>query len=361
MIPLEDLLERLVEAGASDLHISAGTPPKMRLHGELQDMADEPLSADETKKLVYSILSTDQIARFEKDLEMDLSFGVTGMGRFRTNVFQQRGTVAAVFRVIPYDIKGFDELGLPGKLCQKLCELPKGLILVTGATGSGKSTTLAAMIDYINQNRAGHIVTIEDPIEFLHRNKNCLFNQREVGSDTKEFKNALRAVLRQDPDVVLVGEMRDLETIEAALTLAETGHLTFATLHTSDAVQTINRIVDVFPAYQQQQIRTQLSFTLQAVFSQQLITRSDGRGRILAAEIMISNAAIRSLIRENKAHQIYSQIQTGGKEGMKTMNASLHELYSRRIITLDEATARSTDKDDLMRLINGGGLVGSRR
>ena len=312
-------------------------------------------------------MSNDQIAKFEKDWELDLSFGVANLGRFRTNVFLQRGTVAAVFRVIPYDIKGFEDLGLPVDICSKLCNLPKGLILVTGATGSGKSTTLAAMIDYINDNRRGHIVTIEDPIEFLHRNKGCLFNQREVGADTREFKNALRAVLRQDPDVVLVGEMRDLETIEAALTLAETGHLTFATLHTSDTVQTINRIVDVFPAYQQQQIRTQLSFTLQGVFCQQLVPKNDGNGRALASEIMIANSAIRSLVREDKAHQIYSQIQTGGREGMRTMNASLHELYSRRLISLDEALLRSTDKDDLMRLINGAGagaghgMVRSRR
>lgn len=355
MITLEELLETLVERGSSDLHISAGAPPKMRLHGSLVDMNDEPLHGEDTKKLVYSILSNDQIASFERDQELDLSFGVTGLGRFRTNVFQQRGSVAAVFRVIPFEIKGFEDLGLPQELCEKLCSMPKGLILVTGATGSGKSTTLAAMIDYINRTRDDHIVTIEDPIEFLHQNRRCLFNQREVGSDTKEFKNALRAVLRQDPDVVLVGEMRDLETIEAALTLAETGHLTFATLHTSDAVQTINRIVDVFPAYQQQQIRTQLSFTLQAVFSQQLLVRSDGAGRVLASEIMLANPAIRSLIRENKAHQIYSQIQTGGRDGMRTMNASLMELYQRRLIGLDDAMGRSTDKEDLMRMINGGG------
>jgi twitching motility protein PilT len=361
MISLEELLETLVARGASDLHISAGGPPKMRLHGDLEDMTTEVMTPEETKKLIYSILSNDQIAKFEKEMEMDLSFGVTGMGRFRTNVFMQRGTVAGVFRVIPYEIQDFDALGLPGELCQKLCKMPKGLILVTGATGSGKSTTLAAMIDFINQNSKGHIVTIEDPIEFLHTNKSCLFNQREVGSDTQEFGKALRAVLRQDPDVVLVGEMRDLETIEAALTLAETGHLTFATLHTSDTVQTINRIVDVFPAYQQQQIRTQLSFTLQAVFAQQLIGRNDGTGRVLAAEIMLANSAIRSLIRENKAHQIYSQLQTGGRDGMCTMNSSLYDLYVKRLISMDDAVSRSTDKDDLLRLINGSGLATSKR
>lgn len=360
MVKLEELLETLVSRGGSDLHLSAGSPPKIRIDGSLVDLAPEAFGHEDTKKIVYSILTNDQIATFEEKLELDLSFGVSGLGRFRTNVFQQRGTVAAVFRLIPFDVKGFEELGLPSEVCTKLCKLPKGLILVTGATGSGKSTTLAAMIDYINRTRESHIVTIEDPIEFLHQNKRCLFNQREVGSDTLEFKYALRSVLRQDPDVVLIGEMRDLETIEAALTLAETGHLTFATLHTSDAVQTINRIVDVFPAYQQQQIRTQLSFTLQGVFSQQLIPRSGGSGRILGFEVMLANAAIRSLIREDKAHQIYSQIQTGGKDGMKTMNASLYELYGRRAISMDEALNRSADKDDLMRLMNGG-LVGSRR
>jgi twitching motility protein PilT len=353
MVTLEALLETLVARGGSDLHLSAGSPPKIRLHGRLINLTNEPLGFHDTKKLVYSVLSNDQIATLEKDLELDLSFGVTGLGRFRTNAFFQRGTVAGVFRLIPFEVKPFEELGLPPDVCSRLCRLPKGLILVTGATGSGKSTTLAAMIDHINRNFEHHIVTIEDPIEFLHSNKKALFNQREVGSDTYEFKKALRSVLRQDPDVVLIGEMRDLETIEAALTLAETGHLTFATLHTSDAVQTINRIVDVFPAYQQQQIRTQLSFTLQAVFSQQLVPHGNGTGRSLACEILVANAAVRALIRENKSHQIYSQIQTGAKEGMRTMNSSLAALYERRLILLEEAVSRTTDKDDLMRLING--------
>lgn len=361
MVTLEELLEVLVSRGGSDLHLSAGSPPKIRINGRLVDAITDQLTPEGTKRIVYSILTTDQIASYEEKLELDLSFGVPDVGRFRTNVFQQRGTVAAVFRMIPFDVKSFSDLGLPEDVCSRLCDLPKGLILVTGATGSGKSTTLAAMIDHINRSRESHIVTIEDPIEFLHHNKRCLFNQREVGSDTHKFGNALRAVLRQDPDVVLIGEMRDLETIEAALTLAETGHLTFATLHTSDAVQTINRIVDVFPAYQQQQIRTQLSFTLQAVFCQQLVPTVGDRGRALAAEIMIANTAIRSLIREDKAHQMYSQIQTGGKEGMRTMNASLCHLYERRLITLDEAMARSTDKDDLKRLLAGGSLTGARR
>jgi twitching motility protein PilT len=315
----------------------------------------EMLTPDMTQKLVYSVLSTEQIARLEKDLEIDLSFGIDGLGRFRVNCFFQRGTVASVLRVIPYEIKGFVELGLPVELCESLCGLPKGLILITGATGSGKSTTLAAMIDYINQIRAAHVVTIEDPIEFLHRNKNCLFNQREVGSDTSSFKHALRSVLRQDPDVILVGEMRDVETIESALTLAETGHLTFATLHTSDCIQTINRIIDVFPSYQQQQIRTQLSFVVQAVFSQQLIPRANGRGRVLAAEMMIATSAIKALIRDDKAHQIYSLIQTGGKQGMRTMNQSLYELYKSNLITYDDALARTLDPEDLKRTFQRAG------
>jgi twitching motility protein PilT len=351
MIVLEELLQTLVERGGSDLHLSAGSPPKIRVDGELIDAIPDPLSPADTKRLVYSVLNAEQIAKYEKELELDMSFGINKLGRFRTNVFQQRGATGGVFRVIPYTIKSFEDLGLPRDVCEKLCAMPKGLILVTGATGSGKSTTLAAMIDQINRSRQEHIVTIEDPIEFLHQNKKCLFNQREVGADTYSFQNALRSVLRQDPDIILIGEMRNLETIEAALTLAETGHLTFATLHTSDCQQTINRIVDVFPAYQQQQIRTQLSFTLQAVFCQQLLPLATGRGRVLSSEIMVANSAIRALIRDNKTHQIYSQIQTGGKLGMRTMNSSLAELYRRRHIALDEALARSSDREELQRLL----------
>ena len=350
MVSLEELLTLLVQRNGSDLHISAASPPRIRVDGRLVPTGHEMLSSEETQKLVYSILDTDQIARFERSLELDLSFGIEGLGRFRTNVFMQRGAVGCVMRVIPHHVKTFEELGLPRKVCEDLCEQPRGLVLVTGATGSGKSTTLAAMIDYINQKDAGHIITIEDPIEFVHKNKNCLINQREVGSDTRGFKDALRTVLRQDPDVVLVGEMRDLETIEAALTISETGHLTYATLHTSDAVQTINRIVDVFPAYQQQQIRTQLSFVLIGVFCQQLLPRAGGKGRALASEIMISNSAIKSLIRENKAHQIYSQIQTGGKLGMATMNQSLFELCKAGLVTFDDALSHSSDPDDLRRM-----------
>ena len=355
MISVEELLQQLVERGGSDLHITAGAPPKIRIDGKLISTEHAVLDPETTQKLIYSILDNTQIARFEKDLELDMSFGIGGLGRFRTNVFMQRGAVGSVLRVIPYEIKGFRDLGLPEELCAQICATPKGLVLVTGATGSGKSTTLAAMIDYVNRTRNEHIVTIEDPIEFVHKNKCCLVNQREVGSDTHGFKESLRAVLRQDPDVILVGEMRDMETIEAALTLSETGHLTFGTLHTSDCVQTINRIVDVFPAYQQQQIRTVLSFTLSAVFCQQLLAKADGRGRVMAAEIMIANSAVRALVRENKAHQIYSIIQTGGKLGMVTMNQSLYTLVQKRLVTYDEAFERTSDPDDFIRTFQSAG------
>ena len=351
MVTLEELLQLLVERGGSDLHVTAGAPPKIRIDGRLISTEHDIMDAEMSQKIVYSVLDNEQIARFEKNLELDMSFGISGLGRFRTNVFQQRGAIGAVLRIIPYEIKSYQQLGLPGSLCEDLCSLPKGLILVTGATGSGKSTTLAAMIDYINRGRNEHIMTVEDPIEFVHRNRSCLVNQREVGNDTHGFKAALRTVLRQDPDIVLIGEMRDQETIEAALTISETGHLTFASLHTSDAVQTVNRIVDVFPAYQQQQVRTQLSFTLQAVFCQQLMPRADGRGRVLAAEVMVANSAVRSLIRDDKVHQIYSIIQTGGKHGMQTMNQSLYELYRKKYITYDDALGHSSDPEDLKRVM----------
>jgi len=350
MITLEELLRLMVERGGSDLHISAGSAPRMRLDGRLQEIPQtEMLAPEGTKKLIYSVLDGQQIARFEQDLELDMSFGLSGVGRFRVNVFFQRGAVASVLRTIPYEIFNFDQLGVPKDVCTKLCELSRGLVLVTGATGSGKSTTLASMVDYINQTRNDHIITIEDPIEFVHRNKACLVNQREVGTDTQGFNQALRRVLRQDPDVVLIGEMRDKETIEAGLTLAETGHLTFATLHTSDCVQTINRIVDVFPAYQQNQIRTQLSFVLEGVFCQQLLPKLQGRGRAMANEVMIPNSAIRSLIREDKCHQIQSHIQTGAKVGMRTMNQSLFDLYKNSLISWDEAIGHSSDPEDLKR------------
>lgn len=360
MIGIEELLQIMVQRGGSDLHVTAGAPPKVRVDGSLVSTEHDTLTPDETKKIVYSVLTSEQISKFERDLELDLSFGIDGLGRFRTNVFLQRGATGAVFRIIPYAIQSFSELGLPEDVCEMLCALPKGLVLVTGATGSGKSTTLAAMIDFINQHRCEHVITIEDPIEYLHRNKNCLFNQREVGSDTHSFSNALRSVLREDPDVVLIGEMRDLETIELALTLAETGHLTFATLHTSDTVQTINRIVDVFPSHQQQQVRTQLSFVLQGVLCQALLPRANGRGRALVCEVMVANQAIRSCIRENKAHQIYSLIQTGGKYGMRTMNQALFEVYSQNAITYDEAMSRTTDPEDLKRTFQRSGGAGGQ-
>lgn len=351
MVSLEELLTVLVNRRGSDLHITAGSPPRIRIDGRLLETEYEVLSAKDTQKLIYSVLDEEQVVRFEKNWELDFSFGIEGLGRFRTNVFLQRGAVGAVFRLIPEEIKTFEELGLPKDVCEYICSQPKGLVLVTGATGSGKSTTLAAMIDYINTHEEGHIITIEDPIEFVHRSKKCLVNQREVGSDTKDFKVALRSALREDPDVVLIGEMRDLETVEAALTISETGHLAFATLHTSDAAQTINRIVDIFPPYQQQQIRTQLSMTLQAVFCQQLLPRASGKGRVLCCEIMIANSAIRSLIRDNKIPQIYSIIQTSGKLGMKTMNQSLYELLVAGKITKEVAFNYTPDPKELEKLI----------
>ncbi|MEM7204851.1 MAG: type IV pilus twitching motility protein PilT [Planctomycetota bacterium] len=351
MVSMEELLNLMVQRGGSDLHLSVGSPPRVRIDGRVQDTEFDPVSPEVAKNLVYSVLSADQVARFEKDLELDFSFGVTNLGRFRTNAFMQRGTVAAVFRVIPFETHDFDQLGLPRGVCEWICGLQKGLVLCTGATGSGKSTTLASMVNFINHHRQGHIVTIEDPIEFLHRNNKCLVNQREVGCDTRAFGRALRSVLRQDPDVVLIGEMRDLETIEAALTLAETGHLTFATLHTSDAVQTVNRIVDVFPAHQQQQIRTMLSFTLQAVVCQVLVPRAQGKGRSMAAEVMVANPAIRALIRDDKSHQIASMLQTGGQLGMQTMNQSIYELYRSGQVTYEDAAAYSPDQGEFQRLI----------
>ena len=352
MANLHDLLKILVEAGGSDLHITTNSPPQIRVDGKLKPLDDiPPLNPLETKQLCYSVLTDSQKHKFEEDNELDLSFGVKGLSRFRGNIFVQRGAVAGVFRVIPYKILTFEDLGLP-PVIRELAEKPRGLILVTGPTGSGKSTTLASIIDFININRREHIVTIEDPIEYLHPHKGCLVNQREVGADTKGFKNALKYVLRQDPDIVLVGELRDLETIEAALTLSETGHLCLATLHTNSCAQTINRIVDVFPAYQQPQIRAQLSFVLEGVMSQTLIPKIGG-GRCLSMEIMVPNPAIRNLIREDKVHQIYSQMQVGqDKYGMQTMNQSLYALYARRLITLDDAMGRSTDPEELKQMIN---------
>jgi len=350
MVSIEELVQQLVERGGSDLHIAAGAPPMIRVNGRLISTELEVLDGEATQKLIYSILDNEQILRFEKNWELDMSFGIAGLGRFRTNVFYQRGAIGSVLRVIPYDIKSMAELQLPVDLCERICALQKGLVFVTGATGSGKSTTLAAMIDYINRSRNDHIMVIEDPIEFVHRNKSCLVNQREVGNDTRGFAESLRTVLRQDPDVIMIGELRDQETIAAALTIAETGHLTFATLHTNSVVQTLNRVIDVFPAYQQSQIRTQLSFSLEAVFCQQLVPRIDGRGRVLAAEVMVGTQAVRSLIREDKAHQLESIIQTGGRYGMKTMNQALYEMYRRNQISFDDALVHSHDPDELRRL-----------
>jgi len=346
----------MVEKGASDLHITAGAPPQIRLDGHMLPLNQPPLAPAETKQLIYSVLTDAQKQRFEEENELDLSFGLKGISRFRANVFMQRGAVAAAIRVIPFQILSFEQLGLP-PIINELVKKPRGLILVTGPTGSGKSTTLAAMIDKINNERHEHIVTIEDPIEYLHPHKKCVVNQREVNADTKSFKAALKYILRQDPDVVLVGEMRDLETIEAALTIAETGHLTLATLHTNSCAQTIHRIIDVFPAHQQPQVRAQLSFVLEGVMSQQLLPKING-GRVLALEIMVPNPAIRNLIREDKVHQIYSTMQTGqNKYGMQTMNQSLYELYVKRLITLEEAMGRSSIPEELQSMISRGGMA----
>jgi len=347
MVTLEELLRVMMERKASDLHITAGSPPRIRIDGELLPIEYDMFDADSSQKIIYSILDNEQIAKLEAEKELDMSFGISGIGRFRTNVFYQRGAVGSAIRVIPYEILSFDQLGLPQQVCKQLCDMPKGLVLVTGATGSGKSTTLASMIDYINTNYQYHIVTIEDPIEFVHRNKKCLINQREVGPDTQSFAQALKHVLRQDPDVVLIGEMRDRETIELGLTLAETGHLTFATLHTSSSVQTINRVIDVFPAAQQNQIRTQLSFVLEGVFCQQLLPLAQGRGRCMAGEVMIANDAVRANIRDDKIHQIYSAIQTGTRLGMMTMNQALYKLYRQGKITYETAKEYTHDPEDL--------------
>lgn len=351
MATLYDLLKQMIDRGASDLHITVGSPPKLRVDGKLLSVDHPPLSPADTKALCYSILTDAQKHRFEEHNELDLSFGLKGISRFRANIFMQRGAVAGAFRTIPFTIRTFADLGLP-EIVNDLVKKPRGLIVVTGPTGSGKSTTLAAMVDRINDERYDHIITIEDPIEYLHSHKKCLINQREVNADTSSFKTALKYVLRQDPDVVLIGEMRDLETIEAALTVSETGHLTLATLHTNSAVQTINRIIDVFPSHQQEQIRVQLSFVLEGILSQQLIARKSGHGRALAVEILVPSPAIRNLIREDKVHQIYSSMQTGqAKSGMQTMNQSLFELYTKGHISYEDAIGRSMIPEELINMI----------
>lgn len=350
MVQIETLLKLMVQKIASDLHISAYAPPHLRIDEKLVPTEYPPLTPDDSKKLAYSMLKPQQIERFEREFELDMSFGIEGLGRFRVNVFLQRGVVGAAIRLLPVHIMTFEECGLPIGVVNDLCKRPKGLVLVTGATGSGKSTTLASMVDKINAERNCHIVIIEDPIEYMHKNQKALVEQREIGADTQSFANALKHVLRQDPNVILIGEMRDLETIESALNIAETGHLVFSTLHTSDAVQTVNRVIDVFPSHKQQQVRIQLSFVLLGVLSQQLIPKANGCGRVLATEVLIANPAVRSLVREAKTHQLYSVIQTCQKEGMRTMNQSLFELYSNKLITYEDAISRSTDPEDLERL-----------
>jgi twitching motility protein PilT len=355
---LSDLLKKMLEMNGSDLHITTNSPPQIRVHGHLTPLDMPPLTPAETKQLAYSVLTDAQKHRFEENLELDFSFGLKGLARFRGNCFNQRGATGAVFRVIPFEIKSFNQLNLP-PVVAKLCERPRGLVLVTGPTGSGKSTTLAAMIDKINSDRHDHIITIEDPIEFVHQNKNCLVNQREVHADTKGFTEALRAALREDPDVVLIGEMRDLETIEAALRIAETGHLTFGTLHTNSAASTINRVIDVFPSHQQSQIRAQLSLVLEGILCQALLPKPGGQGRCMAMEILVPNAAVRNLIREDKIHQVYSAMQAGqDKFGMQTFNQSLASLYFQKQITLETAMLRSSMPDELQEMINrGAGLA----
>ncbi len=348
---LRALLEEMIEREASDLHITAGERPKLRIDGDITDSAvTEVLTPKDTLQLAYSVLTENQKKRFETEDELDFSFGIQNLARFRGNCFKQRGCVAVVIRMIPFNVRTFQDLGLP-PVVAKLAERPRGLILVTGPTGSGKSTTLAAIIDKINKERKGHIITVEDPIEFIHRHQSCIVNQREVGTDTKSFGSALKYALREDPDVILVGEMRDLETIAAALTIAETGHLALATLHTNSAAESINRIIDVFPSSQQPQVRAQLAFVLEGVLTQTLLQKARGRGRAMAAEIMVATPAIRALIRDDKIHQIYSSMQAGKKHGMQTMNDSLYQLYMAREVSQEECMRVSPDPNEFLRSI----------
>ena len=349
---MRDLLVAMAEHSASDLHITAGTAPTLRVHGHLVPLDYPPLDPEQTKALAYSLITAEQRERFEANYELDFSYGVQGLSRYRVNVYRQRGAVGVAVRSIPHQPKSFQELGLPNDMCTSLIQKHKGLVLVTGPTGHGKTTTMAAMIDRINRERDVHIVTVEDPLEYLFQHQKALVNQREVGNDTHSFPAALKYVLRQDPDVVLIGEMRDLETIQAALTIAETGHLTFATLHTNSCAQSVDRIIDVFPPHQQSQVRAQLALVLEAVFNQLLIPRRDGKGRVLAMEILAATPAIRNMIREEKVHQIYSAMQAGQKFGMLTMNQSLATLYLRGHISRQEAMSRSLFPEELLRLID---------
>ena len=348
---LRSLLEEMLSRDASDLHLSAGERPKLRIDGEMADASyDQVLTPKDTLTLAYSVLTESQKKRFEQEDELDFSFGIQNLARFRGNVFKQRGCVSMVVRMIPFNVRSFEELRLPA-IVAKLAERPRGLVLVTGPTGSGKSTTLAAMIDKINRERRGHIITVEDPIEFIHKHQKCIVNQREVGTDTKSFGSALKYALREDPDVILIGEMRDLETISAALTIAETGHLALATLHTNSAPEAINRMIDVFPPTQQSQVRAQLAFVLEGIVTQTLLPRASGKGRVMVAEILVATPAIRAVIRDDKVHQIYSLMQAGKKHGMQTMNDALYQLYMSREIVKEEALRVSPNPSEFLRSI----------
>ena len=353
-ISLRALLDEMFERDASDLHITAGDRPKLRVDGDIVNATlDQVLTPRDTLQLAYSVLTENQKKRFEMEDELDFSFGIANLSRFRGNVFKQRGCVSMVIRRIPFEIKTFEELQLPPVIAG-FAERPRGLVLVTGPTGSGKSTTLASVIDKINTDRRGHIITVEDPIEFIHRHRNCIINQREVGADTKSFATALKYALREDPDVILVGEMRDLETVQAALTIAETGHLVLATLHTNSAAEAINRIIDVFPSHQQSQVRAQLSFVLEGIVTQVLLPKIAGRGRAMAAEVLVVTPAIRALIRDDKVHQIYSLMQSGKKFGMQTMNDALYQLYVNRVVSADECMRSSGNPNEFLRMIGKG-------
>jgi twitching motility protein PilT len=367
-INLRALLEEMIERDASDLHITAGERAKLRVDGDIANSSLEyVLTPKDTLQLAYSVLTENQKKRFEMEDELDFSFGIQNLARFRGNCFKQRGCVSMVIRQIPFNIRSFSDLGLPNVIA-KMAEKPRGLVLVTGPTGSGKSTTLAAMIDKINRERKGHIITVEDPIEFIHRHQGCIVNQREVGTDTKSFANALKYALREDPDTILIGEMRDLETIQAALTIAETGHLAFATLHTNSAAEAINRIIDVFPSHQQSQVRAQLAFVLEGIITQTLLPKAKGRGRAMAAEILVVTPAIRALIRDDKVHQIYSLMQSGKKYGMQTLNDALYQLYMSREVSDEECLRVSGDPNEFLRMIGrspiddaGGGSANGER